>query len=147
MPAKATASVSDTSGRTGTTEPRKIGIPAILALKLCLSSPRIIAAWARLRPAAKFSRSGPARNRQAVADAETARQKPKKDKSLYNPGFWNPSSMTMTSAPDLRAFCAPATRSGLTMTGARRASSSGSSPTSDAVCLSLSTMMFFKVPP
>lgn len=43
--------------------------------------------------------------------------KTKKDKSLYNPGFWNPSSMTMTSAPDLRAFCAPATRSGLTMTG------------------------------
>ena len=146
MPAKATASVLDTSGRTGTTEPRKIGIPAILALKLCLSSPRIIAAWARLRPAAKFSRSGPAGTDRPLPMPKPP-SKTKKDRSLYNPGFWKPSSMTITSAPDRRAFCAPATRSGLTMTGARRASSSGSSPTSDAVCFSLSTMMFFKVPP
>ena len=88
-------------------------------------------ASARASPWATGSRNGPAGMQRPLpnpAPASTARS----DRSLASPGFWNPSSSTIASAPAATAARAPDARSAETQTGAKAASSSGSSPVTAA---------------
>ena len=88
--------------------------------------------------ASSGARSGPAGNTEPLP---TPRRPSTTtiDRSFCSDGFWKPSSMMTMSAPAARAASAPATRSRATITGADRASSNGSSPTSAARCLAGST--------
>ena len=94
-------------------------------------SPTTSSASARSSWTASGARSGPAGNTRPLPMPRLP-STTTIDRSLISEGFWNPSSMTITLAPT--ASMAPATRSRATIVGASRASSSGSSPTSDARC-------------